>query len=121
MACDEYEVVTFDSAEGHRHDAKISKPVLAEAKASVGQVVEVLGDKGFVTVAICGVILVDLDALPVIPNKVNRKAHLMWDEQMHEDYEGRTGSSAASVRPSSSGASPRGLKCSRMSTPVWYG
>jgi transposase len=63
--------------------------VLAEAKAAVGAVDEVLGDKGFDADAVRGVILEELDALPVIPNKVNRKEPWPWDDEMQETYKER--------------------------------
>lgn len=81
--------MAVDVAEGQRHDAKLAAPVLAEAKAAVGRVDEVLADKGFDSDAIRGVILEDLDALPVIPNKRNRVAPWPWDEEMAEAYEER--------------------------------
>jgi len=40
-------VIAVDVAEGQRHDARLAAPVLAEAKAAVGAVDEVLADKGF--------------------------------------------------------------------------
>ena len=39
--------MAVDVAEGQRHDARLAEPVLAEAKAAVGAVDEVLADKGF--------------------------------------------------------------------------
>lgn len=84
MARDEDGVVAVDVAEGQRHDAKLAEPVLAEAKAAVGRVDVVLADKGFDSDAVRGLILEELDALPVIPNKVNRKEPWPWDDEMRE-------------------------------------
>ena len=86
---DEDGVVAVDVAEGQRHDAKLAAPVLAEAKAAVGRVDEVLGDKGFDSDEVRGAILEDLDALPVIPNKKNRKEPWPWDDAMRETYKER--------------------------------
>jgi transposase len=81
--------VAVDIAEGQRHDAKLAGPVLAEAKGAVGAVDEVLADKAFDSDEIRGVILDELDALPVIPNKRNRKEPWPWDEEMQESYKQR--------------------------------
>lgn len=89
MACDEDGVVAVDVAEGQRHDAVLAAPVLAEAKAAVGRVDEVLADKAFDCDAVRGVILKELDALPVIPNKANRKEPWPWDDPMREVYKER--------------------------------
>ena len=89
MARDEDGVVAVDVAEGQRHDAKLAGPVLAEAKAAVGAVDEVLADKGFDADSVRGMILEELDALPVIPNKKNRKEPWPWDEEMAESYKER--------------------------------
>jgi transposase len=89
VARDEDGVIAVDVAQGQRHDARLAAPVLAEAKQAVGPVDEVLGDKGFDSDAIRGVILEDLDALPVIPNKRNRKEPWPWDEGMAEAYKQR--------------------------------
>jgi transposase len=82
-------VIAVDVAEGQRHDAKLAEPVLAEAKATAGLVDEVLGDKGFDSDAIRCAVLDDLDALPVIPNRKNRKEPWPWDEEMAEAYKQR--------------------------------
>ena len=89
VARDEDGVVAVDVAEGQRHDAKLAAPVLAEAKAAVGAVDEVLGDKGFDADSVRGFILEELDALPVIPNKRNRKEPWPWDDEMREAYKER--------------------------------
>jgi transposase len=86
---DEDGVVAVDVAEGQRHDARLAAPVLAEAKAVVGAVDEVLADKGFDSDEVRCAILDDLDALPVTPNRVNRKEPWPWDEEMAESYEER--------------------------------
>jgi transposase len=82
-------VIAVDVAEGQRHDAKLAEPVLAEAKEAVGHVDEVLADKGFDADSVRGFILRELDALPVIPNKRNRKEPWPWDEGMAEAYKER--------------------------------
>lgn len=71
-------------AEGQRSDAVLAKPVLAEAKKAVGRIDEVLGDKGFDSDEIREAYLDDLDALPVIPNRKNRKRPWPFDETMKE-------------------------------------
>jgi transposase len=68
-------VIAVDVAEGQRHDAKLAEPVLA--------------DKGFDADSVRGLILEGLDALPVIPNKRNRKEPWPWDEGMAEAYKER--------------------------------
>ncbi len=73
VACDEDGVVALDVVEGHRNDAILADAVLIEARNAVGGVDEVLGDKGFDSDAVRDVVLNDLDALPVIPNRCNRK------------------------------------------------
>lgn len=88
-ACDEDRVVAVDVAEGQRNDARLAEPVLAEAKEAVGHVDEVLADKAFDADAVRGFILEDLDALPVIPNKKNRKEPWPWDDEMRESYRER--------------------------------
>jgi transposase len=82
-------VIAVDVAEGQRHDAKLAEPVLAEAKAAVGLVDEVLADKAFDSDAIRCAVLDDLDALPVIPNRKNRKEPWPWDEEMAGAYKQR--------------------------------
>jgi transposase len=89
VARDEDGVVAVDVAEGQRHDAKLADPVLAEAKVAVGVVDEVVADKGFDSDAIRGVILEDLDALPVIPNRKNRIEPWPWDDEMAGWYKER--------------------------------
>ena len=89
MVRDEDGVVAVDVAEGQRHDAKLAKPVLAEARGAVGAVDEVPADKAFDSDEIRCAILEDLDALPVIPNRVSRKGPWPWDEEMAEAYERR--------------------------------
>ena len=63
--------------------------MLAEAKAAVGAVDEVLADKGFDADSVRGFILEELDALPVIPNKRNRTEPWPWDDEMAETYKDR--------------------------------
>jgi transposase len=87
--CDEDGAVAVDVAEGQRHDARLAAPVLAEAKEAVGTVDEVLADKAFDSDEIRCAIPDDLDALPVIPNRVNRKEPWPWDEEMAESYKQR--------------------------------
>jgi transposase len=82
-------VIAVDVAEGQRNDAPLALPVLAEAQASLGRIDEVLGDRGFDSDAIRSGCLDDLDALPVIPNRRNRKDPWPWDEVMQETYKQR--------------------------------
>ena len=89
VACDEDGVVAVDVAEGQRHDAKLAAPALAEARGAVGAVDEVPADKAFDSDEIRCAILEDLDALPVIPNRVSRKGPWPWDEEMAESYKER--------------------------------
>jgi len=89
VAADEDGVVAVDVAEGRRNDAPLAPPVLAQAKAAVGRLDEVLGDKGFDSDEIRGACLDEHDALPVIPNKRNRVEPWPWDEVMQETYEQR--------------------------------
>ena len=89
VARDEDGVVAVDVAEGQRHDAVLAAPVLAEAMAAVGRVDEVLADKGFDSDEVCGLILDELGALPVIPNKVNRREPWPWHEAMRDAYRDR--------------------------------
>lgn len=89
VACDEDGVVALDVVEGQRNDAPLAKSVLIEARDAVGVVREVLGDKGFDSDAVRGVVLDDLDALPVIPNRKNRKEPWPWDDEMREIYKQR--------------------------------
>jgi len=86
VACDEDGVVALDVAEGQRNDAPLAKPVLIEARDAVG---EVLGDKGFDSDAVRDVVLDDLDALPIIPNRSRRKQPWPWDDAMREAYKRR--------------------------------
>ena len=82
-------MIALDIAEGQRNDAPLALPVLAEAKQALGRIDEVLGDKGFDSDEIRGGCLDDLDALPVIPNKANRKELWPWDDQMRGIYKER--------------------------------
>jgi transposase len=63
--------------------------VLAAAKAALGRIDEVLGDKGFDSDEIRGACLDEHDALPVIPNRKNRTDPWPWDEVMKETYKQR--------------------------------
>jgi transposase len=78
-----------DVAEGQRNDAPLALPALAEAKAVVGRIDEVLADKAFDSDEIRCAILDEHDALPVIPNRANRKEPWPWDDGMKETYEQR--------------------------------
>jgi transposase len=78
-----------DIAEGQRNDAPLALPVLAQAKEVLGRVDEVLADKGFDSDEIREGCLDDLDALPVIPNKSNRKELWPWDDEMTVIYKER--------------------------------
>jgi transposase len=78
-----------DIAEGRRNDAPLALPVLREAKAALGRIDEVLGDKGFDSDEIRGACLEELDALPVIPGKKDRKEPWPWDEEMEGVYKQR--------------------------------
>jgi transposase len=89
VARDEDGVVAVDVAEGQRNDAVLAAPVLAEAKRAVGVVDEVLADKGFDSDEVRGVILEEMDALPVIPNRSNRREPWPWDEAMAGAYADR--------------------------------
>jgi putative transposase len=84
VATDEDGVIAVDVAEGQRNDAPLALPVLAQAKAALGRLDEVLGDKGFDSDEIRDACLEEHDALPVIPNRVNRKEPWPWDEVMQE-------------------------------------
>lgn len=79
----------MDVAEGRRNDAPLALPVLAEAKTVVGRIDEVLADEAFDSDEIRCVILDEHDALPVIPNRANRKEPWPWDDEMKETYEQR--------------------------------
>ena len=89
VATDEDGVVAVDIAQGQRNDAPLASPVLAQAKAALGRIDEVRGDKGFDSDEIRGVCPDEHDALPVIPNRVNRKEPWPWDEVMQETYKQR--------------------------------
>ncbi len=89
VACDEDGVVALDVAEGQRNDAPLAKSVPIEARDAVGGVAEVLGDEGFDSDAVRDVVLDDLDALPVIPNRKDRKEPWPWDDEMREIYKRR--------------------------------
>jgi transposase len=82
-------VIAVDVAGGHRHDAPLALPVLAEAKAGMGRIDEVLGDRAFDSDEIRVACLDEHGALPVIPNKVGRKEPWPWDEAMKESYKQR--------------------------------
>lgn len=81
--------MAVDVAEGQRNDAPLAEPALSDAQAALGRIDEVLGDKGFDSDAIRDFCLEDLDALPVIPNRANRKDPWYWDEEMAEAYKQR--------------------------------
>jgi transposase len=89
VACDEDGVIAVDLAEGQCHDAPLALPVLAEARATLGRIDEVLADKGFDSDAIRQTCLEVHDALPVIPNKVNRKDPWPWCDAMIKTYKER--------------------------------
>jgi transposase len=78
-----------DVAEGQRNDAPLALPALAEARGVVGRIDEVLGDKGFDSDEIRSACLDDHDALPVIPNRRNRKEPWPWDDAMKATYKER--------------------------------
>ncbi len=82
-------MIAVDVAEGQRHDAPLAEPVLAEAAKALGGFDEVLADKGFDSDAIRTAVLEQHDALPVIPNKANRKDPWPWDDTMREWYKER--------------------------------
>ena len=63
--------------------------MLAEAKEVLGRIDEVLGDKGFDSDEIRGGCLEEHDALPVIPNRANRKDPWPWDDEMEGIYKER--------------------------------
>ena len=82
-------MIAVDIAEGQRHDAPLAEPVLVAAAEALGGFDEVLADKAFDTDAIREACLEQHDALPVIPNKRNRKVPWPWDETMRETYKQR--------------------------------
>jgi transposase len=82
-------VIAVDLAEGQRNDAPLALPVLGKAKEALGRIDEVLGDKGFDSDEIRGACLEEHDALPVIPNKSNRKEPWPWDDEMKKTYRER--------------------------------
>jgi transposase len=82
-------VIAVEVAEGQRNDAPLALPALAEAKAAVGRIDEVLADKGFDSDEIRCACLDEHDALPVIPNRANRKEPWPWDDEMKETYKQR--------------------------------
>ena len=82
-------MIAVDVAEGQRNDAPLAEPVLAEAAEALDRIDEVLADKAFDSDAIRDFCLEDLDALPVIPNRANRKEPWYWDEAMAESYKQR--------------------------------
>ena len=61
-----------------------------------------LGDKGFDSDEIRGAILEEHDALPVIPNRSNRREPWPWDDEMKETYKERNRVERHSARRSSS-------------------
>jgi transposase len=81
--------VAVDVAEGQRNDAPLAEPVLSEAAEALDHIDEVLADKGFDSDAIRDFCLEGLDALPVIPNRSNRKEPWYWDDEMRETYKQR--------------------------------
>jgi transposase len=89
VVSDEDTVVAVAIAEGRRSDAVLARPVLEEARKVIGRIDEVLGDKGFDSDEIREACLDDHDALPVIPNRLNRKGQWPWDEAMKETYKQR--------------------------------
>lgn len=82
-------MIAVDLAEGQRNDAPMALPILAEAKAALGRIDEVLADKAFDSDEIRGECLEEHDALPVIPNRRNRTDPWPWDEVMQETYKQR--------------------------------
>lgn len=82
-------MIAVDVAEGQRNDAPLAEPILAAAAEALDRIDEVLADKGFDSDAIRAAILEAHDALPVIPNRANRKDPWPWDEEMAEVYKGR--------------------------------
>ncbi len=67
----------------------LAKPALSQARRALGRIDEVLGDKGFDSDEIRGGCLEEHDALPVIPNRSNRKDPWPWDDEMKGTYKGR--------------------------------
>jgi transposase len=90
--------------------------VLIEARDAVGVVRDVLGDKGFDSDAVRDVVLDDLDALPVIPNRSHRKTPWPWDDEMRGIYKQRNRVERVFAKASSSAASPPDTRSSRTST-----
>lgn len=82
-------MIALDVVGGRRNDAPLALPVLAEAKAAVGRIDEVLGDKAFDSDKIRETCPDEHDASPVIPNKKNRVGPWPWDEEMREVYKQR--------------------------------
>jgi transposase len=78
-----------DIADGQRNDTPLALPVLEKAKEAVGRIDEVLGDKGLDSDEIREACLDDHDALPVIPDRSNRKHPWPWDEEMKTAYKRR--------------------------------
>ena len=79
----------MDVAEGQRNDAPPALPVLSEARAALGRIDGVPGDKAFDSDEIRGACLDEHDALPVIPNRSHRKGSWPWDDEMREAYKQR--------------------------------
>ena len=82
-------MIALGIAQGQRHDAVLALPVLARAKRVLGRIDEVLGDKGFDSDEIRSACLEEHDALPVIPNRSNRKEPWPWDDEMKKTYKQR--------------------------------
>jgi transposase len=81
--------IAVDVAEGQRNDAPLALPMLAEAKAAMGRIDEVLGDRGYDSDAIRVACLDEHGARPMIPNKRGGKEPWPWDESMREAYRRR--------------------------------
>ena len=114
-------MIAVDLAEGQRNDAPLALPVLAEAASTLGRIDQVLGDKGLDSDAIRGAILEDHDALPVIPNKRNRKEPWPWDEVMAETYKQRNRIEGRSPRRGNSGGLPPATRSERTCISAWCG
>ena len=82
-------MIAVDIAEGQCHDAPLALPVLKEAIGAIGQIDELLADKAFDSDAIRSECLMTHDALPVIPNRSNRKDPAPWDGELIQKYKQR--------------------------------
>ena len=82
-------MIAVDVAEGQCNDAPLALPVLAEAVGVSGRIDEVLGDKAFDSDAIRAAVLLEHDALPVIPNRSNRSEPWPWCDEMRAKYRER--------------------------------